>query len=221
MLPKFTLMHVALLTALATVGMAAEAKKPASTKAKGDDKNVSVEITNTEDELADGGTAGTFGDTEYRLGPEDQIQFFVWKEPDLSTTVVVRPDGKISLPLIGEIEAVGKTARQLQDETGKRLKQFVTTPVVSVIVTQVNSPKISVLGQVRRPDQYRIKQRLTVLDAIALAGGFTEYADGDKVVIIRNGKWGVQRIKLNLKPLIKNGRSSLAYVQPADTVYVE
>jgi polysaccharide biosynthesis/export protein len=164
---------------------------------------------------------GTFGESEYRLGPEDQLQFFVWKEPDLSTTVVVRPDGKISLPLIGEVEAVGKTAKQLQDETGKRLHQFVTEPVVTVIVTQVNSPKISVLGQVKRPDMYRLKQRMTVLDAIALAGGFTEYANGDKVVIIRNGKWGVQRIKLNLKPLIKDGKSSLAYVQPADTVYVE
>jgi polysaccharide export outer membrane protein len=164
---------------------------------------------------------GSFGESEYRLGPEDQLQFFVWKEPDLSTTVVVRPDGKVSLPLIGEIEAVGKTAKQLQEETTKRLHQFVTDPVVSVIVTQVNSPKISVLGQVKRPDMYRLKQRMTVLDAIALAGGFTEYADRDKVVIIRNGKWGVQRIKLNLKPLIQDGKNSLAYVQPADTVYVE
>jgi polysaccharide export outer membrane protein len=168
-----------------------------------------------------GNVSGPFGESEYRLGPEDQVQFFVWKEPDLSTTVVVRPDGKLSLPLIGEIEAVGKTAAQLQEDTTRRLKQYVTDPVVTVIVTQINSPKISVLGQVRRPDVYRIKQRLTVLDAIALAGGFTEYADRDKVVIIRNGKWGVQRIKLNLKPLIKNGRSSIAYVQPADTVYVE
>lgn len=166
-------------------------------------------------------TPGVFGETEYRLGPEDQIQFFVWKEAELSTTVVIRPDGKISLPLIGEIDAVGKTAHQLQDETTKRLRQFVTDPVVTVIVTQINSPKISVLGQVKRPDMYRLKQRMTVLDAIAVAGGFTEYADRDKVVIIRNGKWGVQRIKLNLKPLIKDGNSSLAYVQPADTVYVE
>jgi polysaccharide biosynthesis/export protein len=169
----------------------------------------------------EGSAPGTFGESEYRLGPEDQLQFFVWKEPDLSTTVVVRPDGKVSLPLIGEIEAVGKTAKQLQDETAKRLHQFVTDPVVTVIVTQVNSPKISVLGQVKRPDVYRLKQRMTVLDAIALAGGFTEYADRDKIVIIRNGKWGVQRIKLTLKPLIKDGKSSLAYVQPADTVYVE
>ncbi len=169
----------------------------------------------------EGANPGPFGESEYRLGPEDQIQFFVWKEPDLSTTVVVRPDGKISLPLIGEIEAVGKTAPQLQEDTTKRLRKYLTEPAVTVIVTQINSPKISVLGQVRRPDVYRIKQRMTVLDAIALAGGFTEYADRDKVVIIRNGKWGVQRIRLNLKPLIKNGQSTLAYVQPADTVYVE
>jgi polysaccharide biosynthesis/export protein len=192
--------HVLLAVCVAAPGMGAESTRPVAEA---------------------GSSAGPFGESEYRLGPEDQIQFHVWKEPDLSTTVVVRPDGKITLPLVGEIEAVGKTAPQLQDETAKRLKQYVTDPVVTVIVTQVNSPKISVLGQVRRPDVYRIKQRLTVLDAIALAGGFTEYADRDKVVIIRNGKWGVQRIKLNLKPLIKSGRSSLAYVQPADTVYVE
>ena len=173
--------------------------------------------------LLDAATAAplNFGEGEYRLGPEDLVQFHVWKEPDLSTEVVVRPDGKISLPLLGEIEAVGKTASQLQEETTRRLKQYVTDPVVTVIVKEVNSPKISVLGQVKRPDVYHIKQRMTVLDAIALAGGFTEYADRNKVVIIRGARYGVQRIKLNLKPLIKDGRSSLAYVQPADTVYVE
>ena len=163
----------------------------------------------------------SFGEGEYRMGPEDVVQFHVWKEADLSTEVVVRPDGKISLPLLGEIEATGKTPTQLQEETTKRLKQYITDPVVTVIVKEINSPKISVLGQVKRPDVYRIKQRMTVLDAIALAGGFTEYADRNKVIIIRGAKWGVQRIKLNLKPLIKDGRSSLAYVQPADTVYVE
>jgi polysaccharide biosynthesis/export protein len=217
-------MHLksAVLTAVllaAAVPGPAQTTRP-SVEARATEKSESVKAPEKLSEPAPA-ALGPFGEAEYRLGPEDQVQFFVWKEPELSTTVVVRPDGKISLPLMGEIEAVGKTARQLQDETGRRLKQFVTDPVVSVIVTQVNSPKVSILGQVRRPDVYRMKQRMTVLDAIALAGGFTEYANGDKVVIIRNGKWGVQRIKLNLKPLIKDGRSSLAYVQPADTVYVE
>ena len=176
----------------------------------------------TASRLLEGATAPiSFGEGEYRMGPEDVVQFHVWKEAELSTEVVVRPDGKISLPLLGEIEAVGKTATELQQDTTRRLKQYITDPVVTVIVKEVNSPKISVLGQVKRPDVYRIKQRMTVLDAIALAGGFTEYADRNKVIIIRGAKWGVQRIKLNLKPLIKDGRSSLAYVQPADTVYVE
>jgi polysaccharide export outer membrane protein len=167
------------------------------------------------------GATPNFGEGEYRLGAEDQIKFFVWKEPDLSTTVVVRPDGKISLPLIGEIEAAGKTPSQLQEETARRLRQYVQEPMVNVIVTEVNSPKVSVLGQVKRPDVYRIKQRVTVLEVIATAGGFTEYANRDNVVIIRAAKWGVQRIKLNLKPLMKDGRSSLMYIQPGDTVYVE
>jgi polysaccharide export outer membrane protein len=209
---KVTAALVALSSVVARAGIAAEPRATAEARA----------TTESHKNLLDGPAAPmNFGEGEYRLGAEDLIQFHVWKEPDLSTEVVVRPDGKISLPLIGEIEAVGKTALQLQEETAKRLKQYVTEPVVTVIVKDVKSPKISVLGQVKRPDVYHIKQRMTVLDAIALAGGFTEYADRNKVIIIRGTKWGVNRIKLNLKPLIKDGRSSLAYVQPADTVYVE
>src|SRR5580693_6612339 len=97
-------------------------------------------------------TSGTaFGQAEYRLGPEDVISVFVWKQPDLSTTVVIRPDRKISLPLLGEIDAAGKTASQLQTEIAEQLKQFVVDPRVNVIVKEINSPVISVLGQVRKP----------------------------------------------------------------------
>jgi polysaccharide export outer membrane protein len=210
---KAILAHAALASIAATSGSAAEVRKSADARQTTESPRAA--------EPAAPSLPANFGEGEYRLGAEDRIQFHVWKEPDLSTTVVVRPDGKISLPLIGEIEAVGKTVVQIQDETTRRLKQYVTDPMVTVIVTEVNSPKVSVLGQVKRPDVYSIKQRVTVLDAIAMAGGFTEYANRDSVVIIRAAKWGVQRIKLNLKPLIKDGRSSLPYVQPADTIYVE
>jgi len=110
------------------------------------------------------------GGPDYRLGPEDVIDVFVWKEPDLSTSVVIRPDGKISLPLANELEASGKTANELQQEITERLRRYVTQPIVNVMVKQINSLKISVLGEVRKPDVYRIKNRVTVLDAIAMAG---------------------------------------------------
>jgi polysaccharide export outer membrane protein len=165
--------------------------------------------------------AATFGQSEYRLGPEDVIEVFVWKQPDLSTTAVIRPDGKVSLPLLGELEATGKSAVQLQEEVTERLLQYVADPMVNVIVKEVNSPKISVLGQVNKPDRYHIKQRLTVLDAIALAGGFTDFAKRDKVTIIRNSGPDKLRIQVNLKKVVQDGRGEVYYVEPLDTIYVQ
>ena len=158
---------------------------------------------------------------DYRLGPEDVIDVFVWKEPELSTTVVVRPDGKISLPVANEIEAAGKTTVELKAEITEKLKLYVTQPVVSVMVKQVNSLKISVLGEVRKPDLYRIKNRITVFEAIAMAGGFTDLAKPTQVVIIRNTATGPQRIKLNMKQAVEDERTAPFYLEPLDTVYVK
>ena len=158
---------------------------------------------------------------EYHLGPEDVIEVFVWKEPELSTTVVIRPDGRISLPLTNEIDASGKTAVQLQREITDKLREYIAQPVVSVMVKQVNSLKISVLGEVRRPDVYRIKNRVTVLDAIAMAGGFSDLAKQNKVVVLRNAPSGPRRIKVNVKHLVTDDSQAQFYLQPLDTVYVE
>ncbi len=159
--------------------------------------------------------------SEYLLGPEDVVDVFVWKEPDLSRTVVIRPDGKISLPLANEMEASGKTVAELQDEITERLTKYVTRPVVNVMVKQINSLKVSVLGEVRKPDVYRIKSRTSVLDAIAMAGGFTDLARPDKVVIIRSSPAGPQRIKVNVKQLVSGGDYAPFYLEARDTVYVE
>lgn len=158
---------------------------------------------------------------EYRLGPEDVIEVFVYKEPDLSTTVTVRPDGRISLPLAGELEATGKTATQLQQEIADGLKRYVSGPVVNVMVKQINSLKVSVLGEVRKPDVYRIKNRVTVLDAIAMAGGFTDLARPNRVVVLRNTPSGQQRIKINVNQVVADNSSHPFYLEPMDTVYVE
>ena len=158
---------------------------------------------------------------DYRLGPEDVIDVFVWKEPDLSTTVVIRPDGKISLPLANELEASGKTATELQQEITERMRRYVTQPIVNVMVKQINSLKISVLGEVRKPDVYRIKNRVTVLDAIAMAGGFTDLARPNRVIVLRNTASGSQRIKINVKQTVADDAGAPFYLQPQDTVYVE
>jgi polysaccharide export outer membrane protein len=166
-------------------------------------------------------TGTTPGEAEYRLGPEDVIEVFVWKEPELTTTVVIRPDGRVSLPLANELEASGKTAVQLQQEITARLSAYVVHPVVNVMVKQVNSLKVSVLGEVRRPDVYRIKNRVTVLDAIAMAGGFTDLARPNKVIVLRSTPAGPQRIKINVKQLVADESGAPVYLQTLDTVYVE
>ena len=163
-----------------------------------------------------------YGGTEFRLGPDDVIEVFVWKEPELSTTVVVRPDGKVSLPLIGELPTSGKTAIELQREIGDKLTQYVSDPIVNVMVKEVNSAKVSVLGEVKTPGIYKIKDRATVLDVIALAGGFTEYAKRNKVTIIRPALSGEQkRIQLNVDDQIKSSKGALFYILPYDKIYVQ
>ena len=163
----------------------------------------------------------TFGESEYQLGPEDVIQVFVWKEDDLTTTAVIRPDGKITLPLVGEIVASKKTPNQLQLEIGEKYKAFVSKPVVNVIVKEVNSPKVSVIGEVRKPDVYKIKQRTTVLDIVAAAGGWTEFAKKNKVTVIRDDPKGPQKFMLNLDLMLEGGKAPIFYLQPGDKIYVQ
>ena len=161
------------------------------------------------------------GPLEYRLGPDDVLDVFVWKEPELTATVVVRPDGRISLPLANELDASGKTAVELQREITDRLARYIVQPVVNVMVKQVNSLKISVLGEVRKPDVYRIKNRVTVLDAIAMAGGFTDLAKPNRVVVLRNTPAGPQKIKINIKQIVASDGAAPIFLLPLDTVYVE
>ena len=123
--------------------------------------------------------------------------------------------------MAGELDATGKTAAELQQEITGKVSQYVNQPVVSVMVKQINSLKVSVLGEVRRPDVYRMKYRMTVLDAIAMAGGFTDLARPNKVIVLRNTPAGQQRIKVNVKQLVDDDGKAPFYLQTLDTVYVE
>lgn len=156
----------------------------------------------------------------YQLGAEDLLEVHVWKEPELSTTATVRPDGRITLPLAGELVAAGKTVEELQAEIATALGEYVEMPVVTVMVKAINSPQISVLGEVRRPGRYRIAQRATILDAIALGGGFTEFARRDEVVVLRQTSYGVRRIPVDVESLVRHGSNPLA-LKSGDTIYVE
>ena len=166
--------------------------------------------------------AEPYSTSEFRLGPDDIIEVSVFGEKDLSTTVPVRPDGKISINLIGEMVASGKSATELQKEIAERYKRFIAEPAVTVVVKEINSPKVSVLGEVKNPGIYKIKDRATVLDAIAMAGGLTEYAKKDRVTVIRVEPSGEQQyLKINLLDQIKGARPGPFYVLPYDKVYVQ
>jgi len=127
---------------------------------------------------------------EFLLGPEDVLEIVVWRNKDLSREVIVRPDGKISMPLIGDVQASGRTAEQLAERIAEGLKEFKETPTVSVSVKAVNSYTLYMVGEVARPGKFQLKSYVTVLQAIAMAGGFTQFASRNKMQVIRNSANG-------------------------------
>jgi polysaccharide export outer membrane protein len=161
-------------------------------------------------------------DDTYVIGVDDVLAINVWKEPDVSRTVPVRSDGKISLPLAGEIQASGETPRQLEKELAAKLQSFISEPEVTVIVTEVKSQKFNILGQVSKPGSYPLTNSSTVLDAIAQAGGFRDFAKQKSIYILRQNPDGSQsRLPFNYKDVIK-GKDSAQNIklQPRDTIVV-
>lgn len=156
------------------------------------------------------------------IGVEDILNINVWKEGELSRVLPVRPDGMITLPLIGEIKATGLTPVQLQEQITTLLKKFMADPQVTVIVAEVHSLTFNVVGQVLKPGYYPLTRRMTVLDAIALSGGFQPFAKQKKVYVLRTSADGKQvRLKFNYKEVIKGKLSDENIVlQPRDTVVI-
>jgi polysaccharide export outer membrane protein len=122
---------------------------------------------------------------KYLLGPEDAIEISVWKEPDLTKQLVVRPDGKITYPLIGEVQASGKTVKELQEEILKRLEKFVTDAHVTVILLKAQNYKIYVTGKVNKPGDFVIGKPVNVMQAISMAGGLTPFAAPGSIMVLR------------------------------------
>lgn len=138
----------------------------------------------------------------YVLGRGDVLEVFVWRNKELSRQVTVRPDGKISLPLIQDLHAEGLTAIQLRDQITRLLQQYVKNPTVTVIVREINSYKISILGKVNRPGLYQINTRTTLMEAVSMAGGFTEWANPKKITVITNREGQKKQLLINYKKII-------------------
>jgi len=159
--------------------------------------------------------------SEFVIGPEDVLKIHVWKQKNISVTIPVRSDGKISIPLVNDVEAAGFTPNQLKDKIAERLKKFIDEPTVSVIVAAINSIKVSVSGNVNSPGVYNIGREISLIEAISLAGGLGDFADPENIKIIRKEN-GIDKIfKVNYTDIL-NGedlKQNITLV-PGDSVVV-
>ena len=161
-------------------------------------------------------------DDSFVIGNDDVLAINVWKEPDVSRSIPVRSDGKISLPLVGELQAAGRSPLKLEQDIAARLKNYIAEPEVTVIVQQINSQKFNILGQVSRPGSYPINNSATVLDAIAQAGGFRDFAKQKNIYVLRQNPDGTQtRMPFNYKEVVK-GKNPAQNIklQSRDTIVV-
>jgi polysaccharide biosynthesis/export protein len=199
---------VALLSSLSVIDLAAQAPAPAGQPARPAQPTVSPAVA-------------AVMPPEYTIGPEDVLGVVFWREPDLSGDVTVRPDGKITLPVIGEMMASGRKPEVLQAEIATAASKYISTVNVVVIVRTINSRKFFVTGRVTSPGSFPLMQPLTVMQAIALAGGLTEFADPKGITVLRveNGK--TRTVPFNYRDVARGkGLDQNLVLQPGDTVVV-
>ena len=167
---------------------------------------------------AEARTANTSPD--YRLVPGDKLRIEVYSDTQLSQSLQIRPDGKITLPLIGDVPAEGKTATELRDSLVSSLKEFNTNPVVTVIVVETVPPVFYVMGEVNAPGTFSIKGQVSAVQALAMAGGFKDFAKTKNIKILRKGANGVpENVKFNYKDAAQ-GKGPAVFMQPGDTIIV-
>ncbi len=158
-------------------------------------------------------------DTTYRIGVEDELQISVWKEPELSTQAVVRPDGKITFPLLNDVTVTGLTADELQRELAQKLKPFVNEPQVTVTIRAIRSRKVYLVGQVARQGSYPLNASKTVLELIADAGGLNAFAKSGGIYVLRTVDGNKVRLPFNYKKALA-GKSENLNLMPGDVVVV-
>jgi polysaccharide export outer membrane protein len=160
-------------------------------------------------------------DPNYMIGAQDVLDISVWKEPEVSRTVPVRPDGKISLPLLNDVQAAGLTPSQLASQLTESLKKFVANPQVTVIVTTINSQRVYILGEVTRPGAYPLLPGMTVLQALSSGGGFTQFANTKKIYLLRQENGKQAKYPFNYKEVIggKNAEQNIL-LKAGDTIVV-
>jgi len=156
----------------------------------------------------------------YVIGASDVLSVTVWKQKDLSGPLLVRPDGMISMPLLGDVQAAGLTPLQLGDRIQTKLKKFIQDPEVSVVLTQINSKKIYLLGEVGKKGPVQMTPGMTLLEAISSGGGLTDFANSKKIYILRNDGEKQQRIPVHYKKALKGDPTFNVLLQPGDTIVV-
>jgi polysaccharide biosynthesis/export protein len=160
-------------------------------------------------------------DPNYIIGPQDMLDISVWKEAELTRTIPVRPDGKISMPLLNDVRAAGLTPNQLAAQITTSLKRFVTDPQVTVIVTQINSQRVYILGEVMRTGAYPLLPGMTLLQALSSAGGFTQFANRKKIYMFRMENGKQTRFPFDYKEVVDGKRTDENVVLKAgDTIVV-
>jgi polysaccharide export outer membrane protein len=160
-------------------------------------------------------------DPNYIIGGQDVLDISVWKEPDLTRSVPVRPDGKISLPLLNDVQAAGLTPSQLAAQITESLKKFVTNPQVTVIVSAINSQRVYILGEVSRAGAYPLLPQMNVLQALSSAGGFTQFANPKKIYVMRTVNGKQEKYPFNYNDVIKGKQSDENIVlKPGDTIVI-
>jgi polysaccharide export outer membrane protein len=200
---SISLLETLVLGALVLIPAAAEAQAPRNAR-------TAAPVTNTR----------AWANDEYRLGPGDKLRVEVYKDAQLSQSLQVRPDGKITLPLVGDMAAAGKTPIELRDALAASLKEYVNNPVVTVIVVEATAAQVYVIGEVASPGTLVMQGPMTVLQALAQVGGLREFADRDDIRILRKGTTGtIRTIDFDYKRALK-GETEPMYLQPGDTIVV-
>jgi polysaccharide export outer membrane protein len=161
------------------------------------------------------------GSNPYLIGPEDILNIYIWKEPDLTQDVTVMPDGKISFPLVGEIQAEGRTVMELKQAVTEKLQDYVTAPEVAVVVREIRSQRIYTMGKLNSPGPYSLAPGMTVVQALSTAGGFAEWADEKNILVIRREGGKEIQHRFNYSEYIsgKNLKQNI-FLKPNDTIVV-